>query len=46
MLEYTLLVGVYTGAINRIYQTIYKKKKNLNFTKFDLEIHLGKTNTK
>ena len=45
MLEYTLLVGVYTGAINRIYQTIYKKK-TLNFTKFDLEIHLGKTNTK
>ena len=31
MLEYTLLMGVYIGAINRIYQTIYKK--NLKFCK-------------
>ena len=45
MLEYTLLMGVYIGAINRIYQTIYKKK-TLSFAKFDLEIHLGKINTK
>ena len=44
MLEYTLLMGVYIVAINRIYQTIYKK--TLSFAKFDLEIHLGKINTK